>query len=290
MEEVLLTFFMSLEHTYLYLWQAVAATNIVSLNLEGLWAGIVTQFQDHSGRVVWLLIAALVGSGAIFMFSMGVVLLEAVIITEPKRRKFKKVPPPPPPIHQAPKSTKEIQEQLTKTISWAKENASHSVIDKLKSGNVSAAEKELIAERIKRPKDVGLIMYMLAFRAMRNDGKSYDSLVDSIFPNGLKADTEICRHAAELGRLLSPDKYPVSEYPPPETIFEFDIELIGDTLGPISEFASVHTLLDLIRIYFEMHDFDQIRHLIVIVLVCGNTQERETAIHFAKMVAPRAHS
>ena len=39
-----------------------------------------------------------------------------------------------------------------------------------------------------------------------------------------------------------------------------------------------------------MHNFDQIRHLIVIVLVCGKTQERETAIHFAKMIAPRAHS
>ncbi len=280
MEDVLIVFFGELGQTFAYLWREVS--QIEGDSLKEVYASAIEQFQhDHTRRVLWLLIAALILSAVVFVLCASMALFEAIAIRPHKRKKH--------PIKSLTldlpvESAKESDEKLSETIGWAKKVAPRSVIDKLKAGEIRDAEKSLLAECKKNPQDDGLIIYLLACRAMQADAKSYDTLIEKIFPEGLTAEKEVCRHAAELGRLLSPDKYPISEIPQPETVFELEEELVGDTLGPISEFGSVQTLLDLIRVYFEMGDTDQTRHLIVEVLICGNAKERELALNYAKLI------
>ncbi len=270
-----------LEQTYAYLWQQVVQLEGDSLNV--LWASIVQQFQgDNAARVLWLLIATLFVSGAVFLLCVSMVVFEAITIVNPKKRRIKPIATLA--LDKVLESKDTSQESLTKTISWAKENAPRSVIEKLKAGEIELAEKALFAELRNNPKEVSLIMYLLACRALQSNGRTYDALVKIIFPRGLDASVEINRHAAELGRLLTPGTYPTSEIPQPETTFELEEELISDTLGPISEFGNVQTLLDLTRVYFEMGEVNQIRHMIVEVLVCGNTEQRESALKFAKLL------
>lgn len=285
MEAAIFSFFSALEQTFAYLWQHVV--RLEGDTLIDLWASMVEQIQlNQSGRVLWFLIAALFVSGTIFLLCVSMVVFEAVAIVNPKKQRAKPIGTVAlDQVLEGTQTSRDIfQDNINKTISWAKDNAPRNVIEKLKSGEIESAEKALFVELKKNPKDVGLIMYLLACRALQSNPRSYDALVKIIFPLGLDADTEVCRHAAELGRLLTPGKYPTSEIPPPETTFEVEAELIGDTLGPISEFGSVQTLLDLVRVYFEMGEVDQIRHMIVEVLVCGTTEQRESALKFAKLL------
>ena len=106
--------------------------------------------------------------------------------------------------------------------------------------------------------------------------------MEEIFPDGLNADKEICRHAAELGRLISPDRYPEEVVPQPSNVFEIDADSLQELLGPMTEFGNVKTLLDLVRIAFEMGEIDQVKSLAVEILVCGNVSERKMALNYLK--------
>ena len=279
MEQEFIAVLTALEQTFRVLWQEVMLVEGEFLKDQVSW--VVQRIESsQSGRVLWFLIAALILAGVICVLSIGIVIYEAVTI--PRKRSHFRVMPA---VDISEWNTQSnTQTKLKETIDWAQKVAPRNVIGKLKAGRINAAEKALIAERANRPDDVGLIMYLLACRAMRNDAAAYHSLIEEVFPDGLKADREVCRHAAEIGRLLAKDKYPVEEIPQPETAFEVAAELIGDTLGPITEFGSVQTLLDLIRVYFEMHDIAEIRHLIVEVLVCGTVAERRQALEYAKLI------
>ena len=78
--------------------------------------------------------------------------------------------------------------------------------------------------------------------------------------------------------------------PQPSTAFEIDAESLQELLGPMTEFGNVKTLLDLVRIAFEMGETDQVKSLAVEILVCGNVSERKTALNYLKRLdkAPEA--
>jgi len=280
-EAALSSFIAALGQTYVYLWQMI--TGLEGDSLLGIWSFIMQQVeQDRSARILWPLIMVLAASGAVFILCLSVLIGETISLSVPRKRHEKKVRSLS--VDVLPASRKENQKKIAQTVSWAKKNTPHSILDKLKAGQLEAVEKSLSRQWKKQPDDVGLMLYWLACRAMQCNAKSYGKLVATIFPDGLKAEVEICRHAADIGRLLAPEDYPLKQIPQPDTAFEVEMDLLAESLRSISEFGSVQTLLDLIRVYYEMGDFDQITHLIVEVLVCGTTSERELAMKFAKRI------
>ena len=288
MENELIAFFTATEQTFFALWQE--ASLLEGDSLQDQWQWIVDRIMhERSPRVLWLLISGLVLSGLLFLLSTGVVVYEAVAISF-RKSKARSIQSRRLAQSAQPGTADQSSERLSETIDWARKVSPKNVIGKLKAGQIDAAEKALIEVRKSKPDDVGLIMYLLACRAIRHDINSYESLVNKVFPNGLNADEDVCRHAAQIGRLLSEDRFPKSQIPDPESAFQVDAKLIGDTLGPVAEFGSVQTLLDLIRVYFDMDDVDEIRHLIVEVLVCGTAQQRKSALEYAKLLKRKSTS
>ncbi len=286
MEFELTSLVSALQQTFSYL--LLEATQIEGEHLKDFWEWVVQRSeQDPSARVVWLLIVALVFFGALFVLTSGLVLFELTLVS-PKKSEPK--PSPPKGEYQDTKDKKEQQQKLAETIAWADKVAPVSVIQYLRDGDIAGAEKVLLGKRSKQPNDIGAMIYSLACCATRNNAAAYESLVEEIFPNGLNADEEICRHAAELGRLISPDRYPEEVVPQPSTAFEIDAESLQELLGPMTEFGNVKTLLDLVRIAFEMGETDQVKSLAVEILVCGNVSERKTALNYLKRLdkAPEA--
>lgn len=286
MEFELTSLVSALQQTFSYL--LLEATQIEGEHLKDLWEWVVQRSeQDPSARVVWLLIVALVFFGALFVLTSGLALFELTLVS-PKKPEPK--PSPPKTKHQDAKDAQEQQKKLAETIAWADKVAPVSVMQHLREGDISGAEKVLLGKRSKQPNDIGAIIYSLACRATRIDAAAYESLVEEIFPDGLNADEQICRHAAELGRLISPDRYPEEVVPQPSTVFEIDADSLQELLGPMTEFGNVKTLLDLVRIAFEMGETDQVKSLAVEILVCGNVSERKTALNYLKRLdkAPEA--
>lgn len=283
MENELVAFFAAVGQTFYALWQEVSLIEGDSLKEQWLWI-VDRMTHERSTRILWLLISGLTCSIIIFLLSASVALYEAIAI--PTRRSKARTRRPSKRSNQnlKLKSNEESDKQLSETLSWAQKVAPRNVVGKLKAGQIDAAESELFEMHKRKPDDVGIIMYLLACRAIQHDIESYETLVNEIFPDGLKAGEAICQHAAELGRLLAEDRFPQSDIPNPESAFEVDAELIGDTLGPITEFGSVQTLLDLVRVYFDMDDVDEIRHLVVEVLVAGSAQERKSALKYAQLL------
>lgn len=288
MENELLIFLTAAERTFCALWQEVTRIEGGSLRDQLQWiAGRVA--HERSTRVLWFLISTLAFSGLVFLLSTGVAVYEAVAVST-RKSKLRLKRPLESDRKSQPRTASESSRKLSETIDWAQKVSPRNVIGKLKAGQIDAAEKELIEVRKSKPDDIGLIMYLLACRASQHQVESYESLVSEIFPNGLEADKDVCRHAAQIGRLLSGDRFPKSRIPDPESAFEVQAELIGDTLGPVAEFGSVQTLLDLIRVYFDMDDADEIRHLIVEVLVSGTEQERKAALDYAKLLKRKSRA
>ncbi len=278
MEFELASLVSALQQTFSYL--LLEATQIEGEHLKDFWEWVVQRSeQDPSARVVWLLIVALFIFGALFVFTSGLALFELTLVS-PKKAEPK--PSPPKAEYQDAKDTKEQQQKLAETIAWADKVAPVSVIQHLRDGDIPGAEKVLLGKRSKQPANIGAIIYSLACCATRNDATAYESLVEEIFPNGLNADEEICRHAAELGRLISPERYPEEVVPQPFAVFEIDAGSLQELLGPITEFGNVKTLLDLVRIAFEMGEIDQVKFLAVQILVSGNFSERKTALNYLK--------
>ena len=278
MEFELASLVSALQQTFSYL--LLEATQIEGEHLKDFWEWIVWRSeQNPSARVVWLLIVALVLFAALFVLTSGLALFELTLVSPTKSEPK---PSPSKAENLVSKDAQDQQQKLAETIAWADKVAPVSVVQFLRDGDIPGAEKILLGKRSKQPNDIGVIIYSLACRATRNDAAAYELLVEEIFPDGLNADEEICRHAAELGRLISPDRFPEEVVPQPSTEFEIDADALQDLLGPMTEFGNVKTLLDLVRIAFEMGETDQVKSLAIEILVCGNVSERKTALNYLK--------
>ena len=244
------------------------------------WTWVVQRYQsDQVGRSLWTLILVLFTSGFIFVVSVGYGLCTRLTRS---RRKHKTKP------IQAKKpaaNTKSYHEAVAKNAEKARQpSVPRTMIGKLKAGMLEEVEQALMAERKRRPEHTGLTLYLLACRAASSEPEAYQSLVSEIFSGGLDKESEIGRHAAQIGRIMFPEKYPVDKYPEPKKPFEVEANLIGDTLGPISEFGNVQTLLDLVRVYVEMKEWAETKHLIVEILVRGDASQRERALEYSRII------
>ena len=244
---------------------------------------VVQRYQsDPTARILWVLIALLLTSGSIFILSFGF-----GVLVRPRRSdgaKFKKEA-----------KTASYQRLAQRSESPDKKSGRayrvsappKSMVGMLKEGRLSDVDKLLFEEHRKQPTDATTVMYLLACRAVAADAISYDDLISELFSQGLDSSVQICLHAAEIGRLLELDKFPLSQYPEPENPFEVDTTVSGNTLGPISEFGNVQTLLDLVRVYVDMGDEAETRHLIVEILVRGNREQRKQALDFKSRMERR---
>ena len=244
------------------------------------WTWVVQRYQsDQVGRSLWTLILVLFISGSIFVVSVGYGLCTRLTRS---RRKHKTKPIQG---NKPAANTKAYHEAVAKNALNARQpSVPRTMIGKLKAGMLEEVEQALMAERKRRPEHTGLTLYLLACRAASNEPEAYQSLVSEIFSGGLDKESEIGRHAAQIGRIMFPEKYPVDKFPEPKKPFEVEANLIGDTLGPISEFGNVQTLLDLVRVYVEMKELAETKHLIVEILVRGDASQRERALEYSRII------
>ena len=255
-------------------------TRVQGDSIAEQWAWVVQRYQsDQVGRSLWTLILVLFTSGSIFVVSVGYGLCTG--LTKSRRKhKAKTIEGKKPAAN-----TKSYHEAVAKSAVKARQpSVPRTMIGKLKAGMLEEVEQELMAERKRRPEHTGLTLYLLACRAANNEPEAYQSLVSEIFSGGLDKESEIGRHAAQIGRIMFPEKYPVDKYPEPKKPFEVEANLIGDTLGPISEFGNVQTLLDLVRVYVEMKEWAETKHLIVEILVRGDASQRERALEYSRII------
>ena len=114
-------------------------------------------------------------------------------------------------------NTKAYHEAVAKNaVKAGQPSVPRTMIGKLKAGMLEEVEQALMAERKRRPEHTGLTLYLLACRAASSEPEAYQSLVSEIFSDGLDKESEIGRHAAQIGRIMFPEKYPVDKYPEPE--------------------------------------------------------------------------
>ena len=244
------------------------------------WTWVVQRYQnDQVGRSLWILILVLFTSGSIFVVSVGYGLCTRLTRS---RRKHKTKPIQG---NKPAANTNAYLEAVAKNaVKAGQPSVPRTMIGKLKAGMLEEVEQALMAERKRRPEHTGLTLYLLACRAASSEPEAYQSLVSEIFSDGLDKESEIGRHAAQIGRIMFPEKYPVDKYPEPKKPFEVEANLIGDTLGPISEFGNVQTLLDLVRVYVEMKELAETKHLIVEILVRGDASQRERALEYSRII------
>ena len=244
------------------------------------WAWVVQRYQsDQVGRSLWILLLVLFTSGSIFVVSVGYGLCIRLTRSR-KKQKTKSIQGTKPAAN-----TKAYHEAVAKNaVKAGQPSVPRTMIGKLKAGMLEEVEQALMAERKRRPEHTGLTLYLLACRAASSEPEAYQSLVSEIFSDGLDKESEIGRHAAQIGRILFPEKYPVDKYPEPKKPFEVEANLIGETLGPISEFGNVQTLLDLVRVYVEMKEWAETKHLIVEILVRGDASQRERALEYSRII------
>ena len=238
---------------------------------------VVNRYEaDSTGRILWMLISILLASGSLFVVSTGYWL-----IFRPKLSKSAHLEGA---IDS--KATAESKISSHATIKIKSKAIPHaqrlpkSMIGLLKAGELKLAEELLFEEHRKSPTDASIVMYLLACRAVDGDAASYENLITKLFPDGLDSGVQICLHAASIGRVLSAEKFDVNDYPEPEELFEVDATVTSKSLGPITEFGDVQTLLDLVRVYVDMGDEAQAKHLIVEILVRGAKEQRKQAIEF----------
>lgn len=225
-------------------------------------------------RIVWLLILGLLVSGFLFITT---VIWWFISSRESKITRISKTDETSESVLAATelaasqKSTEPTKSQRTLT---------RTSVSKLQAGEIEEAEKLLKAELQKEAGDEKKLIYLFACRAMRNDPKSYSALISELYPDGMNSELEISRHIAQIGRLIGVKEFSAIEFPSPANVFDEIQNQKGSTLGSISEFGNVQTLLDLIRVYIEMESFNDAKHLIVEVLVRGDEIFRKNAIEY----------
>lgn len=236
---------------------------------------VVQRYQsDPTARILWILIVLMLISGSIFVLSVAIGFLIRFRRADSTMPKTEFKPDSVRHRKQRTKSSDKESDQDHRVSRPAK-----SMVGLLKEGRLKDVEKLLLEEHRKQPADATTVMYLLACRATV-DAASYDELISELFSQGLDHSVPICLHAAEIGRLLELDNYPLSRFPEPEVPFEVDTSVSGNTLGPISEFGDVQTLLDLVRVYVDMEDEAETKHLVVEILVRGNYEQRKQALQF----------
>ncbi len=232
--------------------------------------------SDLTGRILWSLVAVLTASGSLFMILTAHGLLSR-LRNPPARVKGKTSRKD----SSRRKSAAGASGQSVKMQDRNK-RVPKSVVGMLRAGLLDEVEALLLEERRIRPADSNVVMYLLACRAAKDDADSYDQLLSEIFPEGLDRKVQICLHAAQIGRILSPSAYPTNRFPEPDKPFEVDAAMSSESLGTVSEFGDVHTLLDLVRVYLDMEEEAETKHMIVEILVRGDREQRIKAVEFLK--------
>ncbi len=242
--------------------------------LQQMIASVNERIQNNVvGRTMWILIAILFISG----LTATICLIVGLVSLLNRRKSGSQISAN----NNHEKGSIEISSPLQLDLAEGpSEDIPPTIIGKLKAGQINAVGEALTEEWKKSPQDISLIMYLAACQLLKNDEVAYDEFAKKVFEQRLDSKDEVCRHVAELGRILSPYKFNKSNYPPPESALDFENELLGDSLGAVSELGDVENLLDLIRVYTDMGNNADARHLIIEVLVRGNEKQRKRAVQY----------
>ena len=276
----------SLVHTYSALLDEIRLIEGDNLRAQVQWLSERLQ-SNHSARILWSLVAVLCLSVVVFFVS-STLALRGYLSTIGNRTSSNSV------TSLTEKTVEEIStshdEKIAETIEWAKKQYPENFVGLLKSGAIDEAETALLLELEKQSENQFAKMYLLACCATRKNVQAFESMVDKVFPKDLDADDEVCRHTAELGRLIGSHKFSIDRIPAPKSVFEIQSKQLGDALGSVLEFGSVQTLLDLMRVYFDSGEIGNVRHLMVEVLVGGSSIERRAALEYARLIANSSQS
>ncbi len=232
------------------------------------WAWIQQRYQtSRVGRIHWLMIFTLLGSGILFLlfFIYG-------LFTKKKKRKKRE--------QKTAVTPADIRQQLN--FDPPPTSTPTTFIQQLKAGQFEDVEKRLQLELAKSPGNEVLLMYLFACRAVRLDVRTYKDLIQQVLPTGLDPNQELCAHIAQMGRVLASSQFPLEQYPDPKQEFRPDKNEISKSIEAVSELGDVQTLLNLVRIYIDKGELSETKHLIVEALVRGDGKQRQRALEFAR--------
>ncbi len=161
---------------------------------------------------------------------------------------------------------------------------SDSAAENLKNGFLEEVESSLWEAIQENPEDYGSIMYLFCCFAARQDDIRFGEFVDKIFCDTSIEQHEVGAHIAQIGRLLSIQRFSDLQIADPPSPFTNWSELMGNTLKEFHDFGDLNVCLDMLRAYFEMEEKAKSRHLIVELLVHGDLSQRESALQFAEKI------
>ena len=182
------------------------------------------------------------------------------------------------------KDVPQIKEENKNLIPSEPATVSDSAAENLKNGFLEEVESSLWEAIQENPEDYGSIMYLFCCFAARQDDIRFGEFVDKIFCDTSIEQHEVGAHIAQVGRLLSIQRFSDLQIGEPPSPFTNWSELMGNTLKEFHDFGDLNVCLDMLRAYFEMEEKAKSRHLIVELLVHGDLSQRESALQFAEKI------
>lgn len=182
------------------------------------------------------------------------------------------------------KDVPQTKEENKNLITSEPATVSDSAAENLKNGFLEEVESSLWEAIQENPEDYGSIMYLFCCFAARQDDIRFGEFVDRIFCDTSIEQHEVGTHIAQIGRLLSIQRFSDLQIGDPPSPFTNWSELMGNTLKEFHDFGDLNVCLDMLRAYYEMAEKAKSRHLIVELLVHGDLSQRESALQFAEKI------
>ena len=152
----------------------------------------------------------------------------------------------------------------------------------LLAGDLTGTENVLLNAVKRDSHDVASMLYLLCVRALRNDATAYEALFKELNKYDRFRKSAELKHAGEIGRILSPDKFKTARYPAPTNQFQERSRYFDDGTEQVAEFGDISTLLDLALVYLEMKEFGKAAQAIVDLLALGDENQRRQAVKLSK--------
>ena len=130
--------------------------------------------------------------------------------------------------------------------------------------------------------DDAAMLYLIASRAVDFNYQRFQELIDKLLGHGLDKKSQVYRHAGQIGRLISSESFPITQWPEPEGMFNEKSTLISSDLSAVMTFGDTQTLMDMLTVYAVMDDHAAVKRLVVQLLVYGDASQRAEAIKHAR--------
>ncbi len=238
---------------------------------------IVDRFKNNSkGRIIWSITAALALISLALLF---LIIYSFMVLLRPKRPAVEKsiVDKTSTPTNIQPKLAEKPKSKVV-----GKGISSVSISSHFENGSLKEFEEALLVAVQKGKADDAAMLYLIASRAVDFNYQRFQELIDKLLGHGLDKKSQVYRHAGQIGRLISSESFPITQWPEPEGMFNEKSTLISSDLSAVMTFGDTQTLMDMLTVYAVMDDHAAVKRLVVQLLVYGDASQRAEAIKHAR--------